>query len=119
MEPSWFVTPACCGGLFLHPAIVKVIEVMAPVIRSAASNLGEEKRIGFSTWFCCRLYGLLDHSERKDACPSPEGSKESVDRKGKGGQVSSKVADISEGLCGDVRLRGHIESCSRSATLDR
>src|SRR5216683_1200012 len=76
MEPSWFVTPACCGGLFLHPAIVKVIGVMAPVIRSAASNLAGEKRIGFSTWFWCRLYGLLDHSERKDACPSPEGSKE-------------------------------------------
>src|SRR5216683_5726105 len=79
MEPSWFVTPACCGGLFLHPAIVKVIGVMAPVIRSAASNLGGKKRIGFSTWFRCRLYGLLDHSERKDACPSPEGSKERVD----------------------------------------
>ncbi|MDT7812567.1 MAG: hypothetical protein QOJ42_2483, partial [Acidobacteriaceae bacterium] len=30
MEPSWFVTPACCGGLFLHPVIVKVIGVMAP-----------------------------------------------------------------------------------------
>src|ERR1700736_1073018 len=79
MEPSWFVTPACCGGLFLHPAIIKVIEVMVPVIRSAASNLGGKKRIGFSTWFCCRLYDLLDHSERKDACPSPEGSKERVD----------------------------------------
>src|SRR5258707_1350589 len=50
MEPSWFVTPACCGGLFLHPAIVKVTGGMAPIIRSAASKLGEEKRIGFSTW---------------------------------------------------------------------
>jgi hypothetical protein len=88
MEPSWFVTPACCGGLFLHPAIVKVIGVMAPAIRSAASNFGGKKPIGFSTWFCCRLYGLLDHSERKAACPSPEGSKERVDREGVDGMFT-------------------------------
>jgi hypothetical protein len=27
-EPSWFVTPACCGGLFLHPVMIKVIGAM-------------------------------------------------------------------------------------------